>query len=47
MGLSYGSEPLTTLRKAFDQFGYLLLQSAKNLIAFPQSYRVRFTYEMG
>jgi hypothetical protein len=27
----------TTLRKVFDQFGYTLLQSAKNLIDFPQS----------
>ena len=28
---------LTTLRKVFDQFGYFLLWSAKNLIDFPQS----------
>src|SRR5258708_7381221 len=28
---------LTTLRKSFDQFGYILLYSAKNLIVFPQS----------
>jgi hypothetical protein len=28
---------LTTLRKVFDQFGYFLLWSAKNLTDFPQS----------